>query len=497
MELGRIDEQTTANVGLISGGSAVNVVPERCRVEGEVRSHDPAALAAHTGAVIDAVELAAGLAGIDVEVTVRDAFTGFSLADDALPVRIACAALREIGIEPRIGASGGGSDVNVYNAVGLPSVNLSQGAEKIHTPDEYLPVERLGEAYRLLHALLRAAAAAILGGAPRAGRRPGRRGLPRLPRIRARAAPQHRRRLRSRPRRLRRLARRPPAELDATADPAAAVSSAPVLTATEDDVYGYFAGPGGDGATTSVARRMAAVRGLYGYLVRERDLEADPAAHLTTPKHPRHLPRVLRVDEVETVLAGVPLEGPLAERDLALLELLYGCGLRAGEIVSLRLADVDLEGGLVRCLGKGDKERVVPLGSPAAAAVGRYAAHGRRRLARGRRHDELFLNARGAAAQRQGLDYVLRRTRARRLSRAERAPTRSATASRPTSFEGGADLRGVQEMLGHSDIATTEVYTHVTAEHLREVYYSTHPRARRRKARREPRAGGHAAGEGS
>ncbi len=161
MELGRIDEQTTANVGLISGGSAVNVVPERCRVEGEVRSHDPAALAAHTGAVIDAVELAAGLAGIDVEVTVRDAFTGFSLADDALPVRIACAALREIGIEPRIGASGGGSDVNVYNAVGLPSVNLSQGAEKIHTPDEYLPVERLGETYRLLHALLRAAAAAI------------------------------------------------------------------------------------------------------------------------------------------------------------------------------------------------------------------------------------------------------------------------------------------------------------------------------------------------
>ena len=142
-----------------------------------------------------------------------------------------------------------------------------------------------------------------------------------------------------------------------------------VITASEDDVYGYFAGPGGDGATTSVARRMAAVRGLYRYLVRERDLSADPAAHLTTPKHARHLPRVLRVDEVETVLAGVPLEGPLAERDLALVELLYGCGLRAGEIVGLRVADVDLEGGLLRCLGKGDKERVVPLGAPAAAAV--------------------------------------------------------------------------------------------------------------------------------
>ena len=159
MRLGRIDDDTTANIGLISGGSAVNVVPERCRVEGEVRSHDPAALAAHTGGLVDAVQLAAGLAGIDVEVSVRDAFTGFALADDALPVRIACAALRETGFEPRLLSSGGGSDVNVYNAAGLPSVNLSQGAEKIHTPDEYLPVERLGETYRLLHALLHAAAA--------------------------------------------------------------------------------------------------------------------------------------------------------------------------------------------------------------------------------------------------------------------------------------------------------------------------------------------------
>ena len=160
MRLGRIDDDTTANVGLISGGSAVNVVPERCRIEAEVRSHDPSRLAEHTAHVVDAVELAAGLAGIDVEVTVRDAFTGFALADDELPVRIARAALRETGFEPRLLASGGGSDVNVYNAAGLPSVNLSQGAEKIHTPDEYLPVERLGDAYRLLHALLRAAAAA-------------------------------------------------------------------------------------------------------------------------------------------------------------------------------------------------------------------------------------------------------------------------------------------------------------------------------------------------
>ena len=141
-----------------------------------------------------------------------------------------------------------------------------------------------------------------------------------------------------------------------------------VFEADADVVYGYFAGPG-DGATTSVARRMAAVRGLYRYLVREKSLATDPAAQLTTPKHPQGLPHVLRVDEVERVLSGVPLEGPLAERDLALFELLYGCGLRATEIVTLRMSDVDLEGGLLRCLGKGDKERVVPLGSYAAAAA--------------------------------------------------------------------------------------------------------------------------------
>ena len=263
-----------------------------------------------------------------------------------------------------------------------------------------------------------------------------------------------------------------------------------VATATDDEVYGYFAGPGGDGATTSVARRMAAVRGLYRYLVRERGLQADPAAHLTTPKHPRHLPRVLRVDEVETVLGGVPLEGPLAERDLALFELLYGCGLRAGEIVGLRLADVDVEGGLLRCLGKGDKERVVPLGGPAAAAEGRYTAHGRRALARGRRQDELFLNARGRPLTRQGLDYVLRRTLAR-VGYEGRASAHTFRHSFATHLvQGGADLRAVQEMLGHADIATTEVYTHVTAEHLREVYYSTHPRARRRRRAVSPPAGG-------
>ncbi len=159
MRLGRIDELTTANVGVIAGGSATNVVPERCRIEGEARSHDPARLAAQMTHMIDAVQLAAGVAGIDVETTVRDEYSGFALDDDALPVRIARVALHDMGVEPRVGPSGGGSDVNVYNARGLPAVNLSVGMENVHTPDEFFPVARLHDAHRLLHGLVRAAAA--------------------------------------------------------------------------------------------------------------------------------------------------------------------------------------------------------------------------------------------------------------------------------------------------------------------------------------------------
>ncbi|HMK93332.1 MAG TPA: M20/M25/M40 family metallo-hydrolase [Thermoleophilia bacterium] len=160
MRLGRIDELTTANIGLIEGGTANNIVPERCRIVGEARSHDPARLASQVTHMIDAVQLAAGVAGIDVETSVVDEYQAFALADDALPVRVAAQALRALGVDPRFGPSGGGSDANVFNVRGLPSVNLSVGMEKVHTPDEYLPVARLDEAYRLLHAIVRAAAAA-------------------------------------------------------------------------------------------------------------------------------------------------------------------------------------------------------------------------------------------------------------------------------------------------------------------------------------------------
>ena len=249
-------------------------------------------------------------------------------------------------------------------------------------------------------------------------------------------------------------------------------------TATEDDVRAYFAGPGGDGASASVARRTASLRSFYAYLVREGERDDDPAARLRTPKRPQELPRVLSVEEVESVLAEVVPSGPLGQRDLAALELLYGCGLRVSELVGLRDGDVDVEGGLVRCVGKGDKERVVPMGGAAARAVSRYLADGRRTLLRGRRRPELILNARGRPLTRQGFDYILRRM----LARADLLGAASAHTFRHSFathlLAAGADLRSVQEMLGHANVATTQLYTHVTVEHLREVFLETHPRAR-------------------
>ncbi len=252
-------------------------------------------------------------------------------------------------------------------------------------------------------------------------------------------------------------------------------------TATAAHVHAYFAGSGGDGATASVARRTATLRSFYGFLNREGVREDDPAAALRTPRRPQDLPRVLSVEEVGEVLAAIVPAGPLGQRDMAALELLYGCGLRASELLGLREGDVDLEAGLVRCVGKGDKERVVPMGTAAAAALARYMRDGRRQLLRGRRRPELVLNVRGAPLTRQGLDYILRKVleRADMLGKASAHTFRHSFATH--LLAAGADLRSVQEMLGHANVATTQLYTHVTVEHLREVYLETHPRARRRR----------------
>lgn len=229
-------------------------------------------------------------------------------------------------------------------------------------------------------------------------------------------------------------------------------------------------------APSSVARRLAAIRGWMAYLLRESLIDDDPSADLTPARRPRSLPGVLTVDEVERLLAQPRGERPQTLRDRAILELLYAAGLRVSELTSLDVGDVNLVAEYVRCVGKGSKERVVPIGSQAVRAAQRYLALARPALAGRRPSAALFLNRRGGRLTRQSVWMLLH------------ASARSAGIRRPIGphtlrhsfathlLDGGADLRSVQEMLGHASVATTQIYTHLTRSRLRDVYRRAHPR---------------------
>lgn len=232
-------------------------------------------------------------------------------------------------------------------------------------------------------------------------------------------------------------------------------------------------------AATTVARTLSSVRSFHRFLLREGVTGRDPARDVVQPKRPRRLPRPLPVDDVARLLEAPDDSTPRGVRDRAILELLYGSGLRISELVGLDVDDVDLEEGAVRVLGKGGRERSVPLGRYARDAVGSYLTRGRPALASASSRGALILNHRGGRITRQSC--------ARSLS----GYARAAGIDRPVSLhtlrhsfathllEGGADVRVVQELLGHASVATTQIYTLVTEEHLREVYYTSHPRARR------------------
>ncbi len=186
--------------------------------------------------------------------------------------------------------------------------------------------------------------------------------------------------------------------------------------------------------------------------------------------------------EVKRLLEGVSGAGPADLRDRALLEVMYGCGLRASETVGLELGSIDLEHGYLRAYGKGSKERMVPLGREAAAAVRRYLRDGRPALAGDRDERALFLNQRGGGLTRQGL-YKIIQARARDVGLGDKMSPHTLRHSFATHLlSGGCDLRSVQEMLGHADVATTQIYTHLSAERIKEVYFEAHPRAKNRPA---------------
>lgn len=253
---------------------------------------------------------------------------------------------------------------------------------------------------------------------------------------------------------------------------------------TRDDVTAFIGELRARGlAPGTVERRVAAVKGFHKFLVREGITENHPTARLPLPKVPERLPDVVSIDDVDRLLAQPFPDGPVGLRDRAILETLYGCGLRASELTGLDQTDVDLGEGFVRVFGKGGKERLVPVDGMAAHAIAAYLAHGRPYLrpkasVRGIDPAAVFLNARGGRMSRQGV-YVIVRTYGARVGLTLHPHTlRHSFATH--MLEGGADLRALQEMLGHADISTTQVYTHVDRRHVREEYLTTHPRARLR-----------------
>ena len=279
-------------------------------------------------------------------------------------------------------------------------------------------------------------------------------------------------------------ARRSPRTVDAYRRDLAACGAfleRPVGEAGTEDLERWIAHMRADGlAATTISRRVAAVRSFYRQQLLLGMRAENPAAELTLPKRPKSLPRTLSPAETERLIEAATGATPRALRDKALVELLYGAGLRVSEAVGLVRAAVDLEGRVVRVLGKGDKERLVPLGRPAAEALRRYLAMGRPHLDRRHRPD-LFLNARGGSLTRAGAFLILRRL----ADRAGLDPARVHPHLLRHSFathllEGGADLRSVQEMLGHADLSTTERYTHVSDRRRRDTYFRAHPHARRR-----------------
>jgi integrase/recombinase XerD len=235
-------------------------------------------------------------------------------------------------------------------------------------------------------------------------------------------------------------------------------------------------------APSSVARRAAAARTFYRHLVALGLREDNPAADVDLPRRRRRLPRSLSLGEVERLIEAANGTTPRSLRDGALIELLYGGGLRVGEAVALQRGDVDLERRLVRCVGKGDKERIVPLGAQAVEALRRYLARGRPYLDR-RHRPEIFLNAQGGALTRAGAFLIVRRLAAKAGLDPEHVHPHLLRHSFATHLlEGGADLRSVQEMLGHADLGTTEIYTHVSDRRRRETYFRAHPHARRSRS---------------
>jgi integrase/recombinase XerD len=246
------------------------------------------------------------------------------------------------------------------------------------------------------------------------------------------------------------------------------------------DYLAQLAEPNGERPAVSAAtlqRKTACLRSFYRYLRREESIDHDPTAELHGPPRGRRLPNVLSRDEVALLLRGPRGTSPLALRDRALLELMYACGLRVSEVVGLLVGDVDLEERMLRARGKGSKERIVPIGREAAEAVHAYCGRARPGLVGRSSENHLFVNHRGLGLTRQGLHRIVVKHARKAGLRTRMTPHTLRHTFATHLLSGGCDLRSLQEMLGHADLTTTQIYTHLSSERLRDAYFQAHPRA--------------------
>lgn len=230
-------------------------------------------------------------------------------------------------------------------------------------------------------------------------------------------------------------------------------------------------------AASSISRTIASIRSFFHFLLEEGYVEENPALELVSPKIEKKLPRVLNTDEIDLLLCQPREEEHKGLRDRAMLELLYASGIRVSELVDLNLGDFDPQVGYLRCKGKGQKERIVPIGSVAIEFVTGYLHRARVKLCKNNGEPALFLNQHGNRMTRQGFWKILKKYALKSNIEGEITPHTIRHSFATHLLENGADLRSVQEMLGHSDIATTQIYTQITRKKIREVYDKTHPRA--------------------
>ncbi len=230
-------------------------------------------------------------------------------------------------------------------------------------------------------------------------------------------------------------------------------------------------------ANSTVSRSSSSIRSFYQFLVREGFLDNDPTVSLELPKTEKRLPKVLSIKEVDLLLSQPNTKKILGLRDKAMLELIYATGIRVSELINLDINSIDLKMGYAKCLGKGSQERIIPVGSQANNALEQYILNARKKLIGKKREDALFVNQHGSRLTRQGFWKIIKRYAKKAKINKKITPHTLRHSFATHLLENGADLRSVQELLGHADISTTQIYTHITQKHLKEVYFKNHPRA--------------------